>query len=241
MQDEGIDHTFVIQDSSTTTSLGIPMIDPNGENSIIGIPRANTRLTVTDLKAVEEYITQHQFLLLQNEIPLATSLQAVATAHRSGMTVIFNPAPAVVPLQALLPRDSSGDPMIDWLVPNEIEAEMLSGMPVKDPVDAINCAKFILSQGVRRGVVITLGSRGVIAVTPGEQYHQRSFPVISVDPTGAGDAFCGSFAVALSEGKPIEQALRFANAAGALAVTRAGAEPSLPERSEIEVLLNDHT
>jgi len=117
---------------------------------------------------------------------------------------------------------------------------MLTGMPVKNTDDAFNCGKYILSQGVRRGVVITMGSNGVVAVTPDAQYHIPSFPVTPVDPTGAGDAFCGSFAAALSEGKPVEEVLRFANAAGALAVTIAGAEPSLPKRSDIDAFLINH-
>jgi ribokinase len=233
LQREDINHSFVIQDSSTTTSLGIPMIDPNGDNSNIGIPRANTMVTAAEINDVKEFVAQHQILLLQLEIPLAASLEAARIAYHAGMTVILNPAPAAYPLSALLPRDKKGEPMIDWFMPNEVEAEMLSGIAVKNPDDAIKSGKIILSHGVRRGVVITMGSNGVVAVTPDDQYHIPSFQVTPVDPTGAGDAFCGSFAAALLEGKTIEHALRFANAAGALAVTIAGAEPRLPERSKI--------
>ena len=240
MQKEAIDHTFVIQDNSTGTSLGIPMIDPNGDNSIIGIPRANTQLSAMEIRTAREHIIKHQYLLLQNEIPLATSLVAAEIAHQTGLTVVYNPAPAAYPLSSLLPIDKSGEPMIDWFTPNEVEAEMLTGMRVKEPDEAIECAKSILSQGVRKGVVITMGYRGAVAVTADSQYYVQSFPVIPVDPTGAGDAFCGAFAVAISEGKKVDQALRFANAAGALAVTKAGAEPSLPTRSEIEAFLSDH-
>ena len=240
MDREDIDHSYVIQDGSATTSLGIPMIDPHGDNSIIGIPRANTLVTAAEVNAAKEFITQHQILLLQLEIPLVASLEAARIAYHGGEMVILNPAPAAYPLSTLLPRDDSGEPMIDWFMPNEVEAEMLSGMPVKNVDDAINCGKYILSQGVRRGVVITMGSNGVVAVTSDAEHHILSFPVTPVDPTGAGDAFCGSFAAALSEGKPVKEALRFANAAGALAVTIAGAEPSLPERSEIEAFLINH-
>ena len=240
LQREEIDHRFVIQDGSTTTSLGIPMIDPNGDNSIIGVPRANTLVTAAEVRRAGEFISQYDILMLQLEIPLEASLEAVRIAHQAGLTVIFNPAPAAFPLSALLPRDSSGEPLIDWLVPNEVEAEMLSGTPVKSPEDAIISGTIILSRGVRRGVVITMGSSGVVAVTPSAQYRLPSFPVTPVDPTGAGDAFCGSFAAALSQGMGIEQALRFANAAGALAVTIAGAEPSLPNRSKIEAFLQEH-
>jgi ribokinase len=240
MKREGIDHTFIIQDSSTTTSLGIPMIDPNGDNSIIGIPRANNRLTTAEVRAAKDYIVHHHFLLIQLEIPLETSLEAVAIAHQSGMIVVVNPAPAAYPLLSLLPRDDSGEPMIDWFMPNEVEAEMLTGMPVTNPDEAIECGNYILSRGVRSGVVITMGSRGVVAVTPDHQYQLQSFPITPIDPTGAGDAFCGTFTAVLSEGNTVEQALHFANAAGALAVTKAGAEPSLPKRSEIEAFLNVH-
>lgn len=236
-QAEGIDHSFVIKDRSTTTSLGIPMIDPNGDNSIIGIPRANNCLTADEVRAAKGYITKHQILLLQLEIPLAASLEAAEIAYHAGMTIILNPAPAVCPLSSLLPRDVSGKPMIDWILPNEVEAEMLTGTKVRDEAEAINCGKFILSQGVSIGVVITLGSRGVVAVTSDNQYYLPSFPIIPVDPTGAGDAFCGTFAAALSEGKTVEQALWIANAVGALTVTKVGAEPSLPKRVEIEAFL----
>lgn len=240
MRREGIDHSFVIQDRYTTTSLGIPMIDPHGDNSIIGVPRANTLVTAEEVNEANEFIAEHEILLLQLEIPLTASLEAARIAHQAGMMVIFNPAPAAYPLSTLLPSDDSGEPIIDWFIPNEVEAEMLSGIPVKNPEDAMICGKFILSKGVRKGVVITMGSNGVVSVTPNDQYHIPSFPVTPVDPTGAGDAFCGSFAAALCDGKSIEQALRFANAAGALAVTIAGAEPSLPKRSEIDAFLNDY-
>ena len=240
MDREDIDHSYVIRDGSATTSLGIPMIDPHGDNSIIGIPRANTLVTAEEVNAAKEFITQHQILLLQLEIPLVASLEAARIAYHAGMMVILNPAPAAYPLSTLLPRRDSGEPMIDWFMPNEVEAEMLTGMPVKNTDDAFNCGKYILSQGVRRGVVITMGSNGAVAVTPDAQYHIPSFPVTPVDPTGAGDAFCGSFAAALSEGKPAEEVLRFANAAGALAVTIAGAEPSLPKRSDIDAFLINH-
>jgi ribokinase len=125
-------------------------------------------------------------------------------------------------------------------MPNEVEAEMLTGIPVREPDNAIKCGLSSLTKGVSRGVVITLGSKGAVAVRPDELLHIPSFSVIPVDPTGAGDAFCGSFAAALSEGKTVGQALQFANAAGALAVTVAGAEPSLPKRTEIEAFLNNH-
>ena len=241
MQAESIDNAFVIQDSSTTTSLGIPMIDPHGDNSIIGVPRANTLVTPAEICSAAHYIRQHHFLLLQLEIPLEASLEAAQLAHQAGLTVIFNPAPAIYPLPALLPHAEAGEPIIDWFIPNEVEAEMLTGVPIRNTQDAVQAGEIILSQGVGRGVVITMGSAGVVAVMPNTHYHIPAFEVTPVDPTGAGDAFCGSFAAALSENMPIEQALRFASAAGALAVTQAGAEPSIPRRTRIESFLSEQT
>ncbi len=240
LHSEGIDHRFVSQDASTTTSLGIPMIDPSGENSIIGVPRANTLVTSAEINHAEEFISRHEILLLQLEIPLEASLQAARIAHQAGLTVILNPAPAAYPLVSLLPRHASGEPLVDWLIPNEVEAEMLTGMPVKNPEDAQASGEVIFSSGVRQGVVITMGSSGAVAVTSSAHYFAPAFHVTPVDPTGAGDAFCGAFAAALSEGQSVEHALRFANAAGALAVTVAGAEPSLPVRSKIEAFLHEN-
>ena len=238
LNQEGIDHRFVIQDETTTTSLGIPMINPQGENSIIGVPRANMRLSTTEVEAAGQMIAESQVLLLQLEIPLEVTLRAAQIAHRMGVPVLLNPAPAAYPVEALVPRDEDGRPLVDWLLPNEIEAEMLSGIKITDPEEAILAGKAILSKGVQQGVIITLGTRGVIAVTTENHWYNPAFHVTPIDPTGAGDAFCGAFAVALAEGQPIPQALRFANAAGALAVTVAGAEPSLPKRESIESFLN---
>lgn len=239
LERERIDHRYVIQDAATTTSLGIPMINPQGENSIIGVPRANTLVTPSEVKRATEFIAEHAILLLQLEVPLAASLEAARIAHQSGAMVIFNPAPATLPLVDLLPRDSSGVPMIDWLVPNEIEAEMLSGLSIHSLEEAFKAAQVILTHGVGKGVIITMGSKGALAVTPSTRFHLPAYQVTPVDPTGAGDAFCGAFAAALSEKMEIEPALRFANAAGALSVTVAGAEPSLPSRSKIEAFLHD--
>ncbi len=234
---EQIDRRFVIQDAATNTSLGIPMIDPQGQNSIVGIPRANTRLTPAEVNRARELIVQHDLLLIQLEVPLEASLQAARIAKQAGLSVIFNPAPAAFPLSAILAQSDGAVPLIDWLVPNEVEAEMLSGMPAHEAGQAIECGKVILEQGVGQGVVITLGANGLVAITPTSQLHVPAFHINPVDPTGAGDAFCGAFATALSEGMGLEQALRFASAAGALSVTVAGAEPSLPPREKIDAFL----
>jgi ribokinase len=233
MEREGIDHRFVARDETVGTSLGIPMIDPNGDNSIIGIPRANTRFAPKEVEAASEAIAQARVLLLQLESPVEASRRAAQVARQAGAAVVLNPAPAHQPIEALL-----SDNLIDWLIPNEIEAEMLAGVPVRSIDDARAAARALLARGIGQGVIITLGAQGAVAVTRDGEWHAPAFSVTPVDPTGAGDAFCGAFAVALAQGRPIEQALRFANAAGALCVTVAGAEPSLPKREDVERLAN---
>jgi ribokinase len=234
LEREGIDHHGLKRDP-LGTSLGIPMIDSHGDNSIIGIPRANTRLSRADVDAALLAITKAKVLMLQLEVPLDTSQYAAYLAGESGATVILNPAPAHTPVDALFPKR---EPWVDWLTPNEVEAEMLTGRPVTDVDSARQAAQALLAFGVRQGVILTLGARGSFALTRESEAYAPALPVQPVDPTGAGDAFNGAFAVALAEGQPLEQALRFANAAGALCVAVAGAEPSLPRRADVERMMN---
>jgi ribokinase len=126
---------------------------------------------------------------------------------------------------------------VDWLTPNEVEAEQLTGQPVRDVESARQAARILLARGVRRGVIITLGARGAFALTHVQEVLAPGFQVTAVDSTGAGDAFIGAFAVALAEGQALQDSLRFANAAGAYAVTVAGAEPSLPHRADLQPYL----
>ena len=233
---EGIDPRHISRDPELGTSLGIPMIDPQGENSIIGVPLANTRLTPAEIDAGQDLIQASQVLLLQLEIPVGTSIRAAAIARAAGASVILNPAPAHQPVGPFFDLQPDQEPYLDWLIANEIEAEMLSGMRVSDLNGARQAARALLARGVRRGVVVTLGQQGALAVTPQVERHGPAFQVTSVDPTGAGDAFCGAWAVAMAEGMPVEEALRFSNAAGAVCVTQAGAEPSLPRREAVEAL-----
>lgn len=236
LQREGVDAAGLIHDPQAGTSLGIPMIDAHGDNSILVIQRANLNLAPADVDAVAGALHNSQALLLQLEVPLATSRHAAALAAAAGAVVILNPAPAAVPVEELLP---AGAPWVDWLIPNETEAATLTGLPVADFESARAAAEALLARGVRQGVVITLGAQGALALTrAGAEFRVPAFPVTPVDPTGAGDAFCGAFAVALAEGQPLEAALRFANAAGALSVTVAGAEPSFPRRAAVESLLS---
>jgi ribokinase len=206
-------------------------VDSGGENSIAVAPGANARLSPDDARRAREAIEAADVLLLQLEIPPETVLAAAETAHRAGVRVILNPAPA--PPQPL-PADLLA--CVDVLTPNESEASLLTGTQVVDTDDAEQAARRLLEQGVG-AVIVTLGARGALAVTPAGQQLVPSFPVDVVDTTAAGDAFNGGLAVALAGKKSLEEAVRFASACGALATTRMGAQPSLPAAGEVEAFL----
>ena len=237
---EAIDHKHVVRDERLGTSLGIPLIDPSGENCILGVPLANTRLSAADVEAARHLVEQSQVTLLQMEVPFETSLRAAEIARQAGAMVVLNPAPAHPDARGFLERGPQGADLVDWLIANEIEAEMLSGIRVDGLSSARQAARALVARGLRRGAVVTLGAQGAVAATAQVERHVSAFPVQAVDPTGAGDSFCGAWAVALAEGMPLEDALRFANAAGALCVMHAGAEPSLPRRAAVEAFLADH-
>ncbi len=237
---EGIEHRHVVRDEQLGTSLGIPLIDPQGENCIVGVPLANTRLSAADVEAARAQVESSQVLLLQMEVPFAACLRAAEIARQAGASVVFNPAPAHPDARGFLERGPQGADLIDWLIANEVEAEMLSGIRVDGLGAARQAARALVARGLRRGAVVTLGAQGAVAVTPQVERHVPAFPVQAVDPTGAGDAFCGAWAVALAEGLSLEDSLRFANAAGALCVTQAGAEPSLPRREAVDAFLAAH-
>ncbi len=237
---ESIDHEHVLRDERLGTSLGIPLIDPSGENCILGVPLANTRLSETDVEAARSLIERSQVTLLQMEVPFEASRRAAEIARQAGGAVVLNPAPAHPEARGFLERGPGGADLVDWLIANEVEAEMLSGIRVDGLSAARQAARALVARGLRRGAVVTLGAQGAVAATAQVERHVPAFPVEVVDPTGAGDAFCGAWGVALAEGLALADALRFANAAGALCVTQAGAEPSLPRRAAVEAFLADH-
>jgi ribokinase len=230
MAAEGIDAEGVVTDPEEGTGIATPLIEADGSNSIVVAPRANMRLTAADVRRTAPQITGADVLLLQLEVPAAASIEAARIARGAGRTVILNPAPAV-PFPEELLRLAS------LLTPNEVEAAALAGVPVADVAGAFEAATRLVERGAR-SVVVTLGARGAVALSDGTRLHLPAPPVEAVDTTAAGDAFCGALAVALAEGRPLAAALARANAAGACAVTRLGAEPSLPHRHAVETLLN---
>jgi len=226
---DGIDHTFVIQDPHAATGVALIVVDDAGENSIVVASGANMRLSPTDVNAAETAIAGADALLLQLESPLETVTRAAELARAHGVTVILNPAPArPLPVELLA--------LVNVLIPNESETALLTGMPVGDQAEAEAAAGALRTMGVGT-VILTLGQRGALLAREKEIVVCPAFDVTPVDTTAAGDAFVGGFAVALAEGRPLLEAARWGNGAGALATTKLGAQPSLPARQELETLL----
>ena len=234
---DGVDVTAVGSDDSLRTGVALITVGGDGQNQIVFVAGANEGLSPGALSRHHPTLTSARVLLLQLEIPLPTVHTAARMGREKHATVILNPAPArPVPDQLL--------GLCDWVTPNESELLALDGrdLPVQglSLADAEAAGRRLLARGPRN-VVVTLAERGALWLAAGAEQavHVPPFPVTAVDTTAAGDAFSGTLAVALAEGRPPPQALRFASAAGALTVTRPGAQPSLPARAAVEALFGD--
>jgi ribokinase len=229
----GVDTISIGRDPQAASGIALIMVDDAGQNSILVAPGANMLLASADMDAAEEVIASAQVMLLQLEIPLETVVRAVQIGHAHGVKVVLNPAPAQ-PLPPELTR------LVDVLVPNEFEAALLTGLPV-DSDEQIRVAAGALRATGAVNVIITLGGRGALLATAEGFQHFPAFPVKPVDTTAAGDAFVGCLGAALAEGRSLEEAVRWGSAAGALSTTKKGAQPSLPQRKEVEKLLSGDT
>jgi len=223
----GIEH--VLRDPAAPSGVALIFVDKNGENSIAVASGANARISSDDIRRAEKGIAEAAILLMQLEIPLDAVRTAAEIAHKHGVRVILNPAPA-------RQLDDNFLRLVSILTPNETETEILTGMKVEDEAGAAQAAEALRQKGVET-VIITLGSRGAFVSSDEFSGIVPCFSVKCVDATAAGDVFNGALAVGLTEGKAIREAVRFANAAAAISVTRMGAQPSAPERKEIEVFL----
>ena len=226
---DGININHVSRDKAAPSGVALIFVGKNGENSIAVAGGANERLSPADVRKAKSVIAAATVVVLQLEIPLPTVELAARLAAAAGAIVILNPAPAR-PLPDSLLRH------ISILTPNESEAELLTGIKVNNDSAAAKAAAVLQGRGVRT-VILTLGARGAFIAHGGKMERVPGFKVKAVDTTAAGDIFNGALAVALAEDQPLKQALRFANAAAALSVTRAGAQPSAPLRREIERFL----
>jgi ribokinase len=230
--EEGIHTDYVIRDTEVGTGIASILIDADGDNSIVIVPQANMRLSVEDIERASESIAAADVLLLQLEVPIAASQRAAEIAKSNGATVVLNPAPAQE-----LPDDFLAQ--VDILTPNEVETESLSGVKVSTATDAERAAKVLLDKGLS-AVILTLGERGAVLLTPDLTRQVPAYTVEVVDTTAAGDAFCGALATVLARGDNLVDAVAFANAAGALAVTVLGAAPSMPTATQVEAFCGGH-
>jgi ribokinase len=230
--EESICTDYVVRDTEAGTGVASILIDADGDNSIVLVPQANMRLSVEDIERASESIAAADVLLLQLEVPIATSQRAAEIAKSNGATVVLNPAPAQE-----LPDDFLAQ--VDILTPNAVETESLSGVKVSTATDAERAAKVLLDKGLS-AVILTLGERGAVLLTPDLTRQVPAYTVEVVDTTAAGDAFCGALATGLARGENLVDAVAFANAAGALAVTVLGAAPSMPTATQVEAFCGGH-
>ncbi|ARZ79019.1 MULTISPECIES: ribokinase [Enterobacter cloacae complex] len=227
---DNIDIAPVSVVAGESTGVALIFVNAEGEN-VIGIHAgANAALTTERVEAQRGIIAGAEALLMQLESPVESVLAAAKIAHENHTPVVLNPAPARVLSDELLA-------LVDIITPNETEAEKLTGIRVENDDDAARAALALHEKGIGT-VIITLGSRGVWASVNGEGRRVPGFKVKAIDTIAAGDTFNGALVTALLEGKAMDDAIRFAHAAAAIAVTRKGAQPSVPWRKEIDEFLS---
>ncbi|MDE7344359.1 MAG: bifunctional hydroxymethylpyrimidine kinase/phosphomethylpyrimidine kinase, partial [Alistipes sp.] len=223
---EGIDTRTILRDDTAPSGIALITVDAQAENSIVVVPGANNNLSTADVDALRDKIESAQYLLMQLETPVAVVAYAAQTARRAGVKVILNPAPAAELPAGLLDG-------LYMITPNRTEAQMLTGIEISDWESAEQAAQALIGKGVQH-VVLTLGSQGAL-VCDGRSFERiPALKVKAVDTTAAGDTFNGAMCVALSEGASLSDAVRFASRASAIAVTRLGAQASIPYRKELD-------
>jgi ribokinase len=224
LKKEKINTDYVFIDEKAPSGTALIMVNAEGENCIVVAPGANYNLLASDIIKVNK-ITEAEIILMQLEIPLKTISAVINIAKVNRQKVILNPAPA----QKLPDELLSG---LFMITPNETEASLLTGISVVDEATASQAAQIFLGKGVKN-VVITMGSSGAFILSNGISKMIPVKPVKAIDTTAAGDVFNGALAVAVSNGKSIEEAVIFANKAAAISVTRMGAQPSIPFSKEV--------
>jgi ribokinase len=222
----GIDASHVRIAEGISSGVAPIFVEPGGQNRIIVVKGANDALSPADVDAAAPLLRQASAIILQFEIPLATAYHTVRFAAANHIPCIVNPAPAQ-------PVDFAQLAAASYFIPNESEAEQITGIPVHSLEEATNCANFLIRQDFSR-VILTLGARGSLLVTREGSHLVPAFPVQAVDTTGAGDAFIGSFAVFLAEGLSETEALTRANLYAALSTTQVGTQKSFVTRAQFD-------
>lgn len=226
-EEEGINTSYVFSDSGNPSGVALITVDEKAENCIVVASGANANLLPSDLEKAEEAIERADLVLMQLEVPMETVCFVADIAWQKGKKVILNPAPAH-PLPADLLRH------LYLITPNETEAEMITGVKITDESSAAEAARALSGMGVQH-VIITLGSKGALIYSNGKAEMVPALKVEAVDTTAAGDVFNGALTVALSEGRSLKEAVRFACKASAISVTRVGAQSSAPYRNEVDI------
>lgn len=229
-KEDGINTKHILIKEKVATGTALIMIDKAGENCITVAPGANYELLPEHIDAIDSVLKEASFILLQCEIHPATLSYVIDKAWELGVKTILNLAPA----RDLLPEQLA---KLHLLIVNESEAAFLLKSPVEN-IEQAKAAAHQLATQVANSVIVTLGAKGAYAVTPSDTVMLEAFKVKAVDTTAAGDVFCGALTTALVEEMSIKDAMRFASAASAVAVTRLGAQDSAPTRAEIEAMLN---
>jgi ribokinase len=229
----GIDTTHVKSVEGLSSGVAPIFVEPNGQNRILVVKGANDALKPDAIDEAAETLKSVDSIVLQFEIPLETVYYAVAFARKHGIRCIVNPAPAQ-------PIDASALAGLDYFVPNESEAETITGIRVNNVEEASTCADKLLTTGMKR-VIITLGASGSLLAGQNLNEHVPPFPVQSIDSTGAGDAFIGSFAVFLAEGVPEQEAVRRANLYAGLSTTGVGTQKSFYDRDRFNAVWALHS
>lgn len=232
LKNEGINTANILRDTRYPTGVGSITLEENGNNRIVVVPGANLHYDSSELNSIKSLIQGSELLMVQLEMDLGMIEQAVAYAAEVKVPVILNPAPAQKLSDELLRN-------ITYLTPNETEVELLTGIKVLSLEDAENAGKVLLEKEVQN-IIITLAEKGALIVNHTGTIHVPSLKVQPVDTVAAGDSFNGALAVGIVNGRPLKDAVEYANAVGAITVTREGAIPSLPNKVEVAEFLIHH-
>jgi len=228
----GVNITALTVDESIHSGVASIVVSECGENTIACAAGANGNVSAEDVERLRALLPEAKLLLLELGIPMAAVLAAARAAHAAGVPVLLDPAPATPP--EALPAELYL--LLDFITPNEVEASQLVGFTVEDRFSAERAALVLRDRGVRT-VLVTLGEQGVVCVSELESFALPGIPMTVVDTVAAGDAFNGALAAALAQGRSLLEAVQWGNVAGALAVSKAGAQASLPDRKTFEALL----
>lgn len=231
LQQSGVKCDRILIDKTTSSGIATIAVEDTGENTIIIVPGANAGINESDCDRLTDLLPDAAALLLQLEIPLPSVLAAAKKAQDAGVPVILDPAPA----RELPPELYS---LIDIITPNETELSILTGIAVRDVETAQEAITELQRRGVRTAIA-TLGAKGVVCATEEEQFFVPAFEVEAVDTVAAGDAFNGALAVAIAQGLPLPEAVKWGAAAGALTVTKPGAQSALPSRLTFDTFLRE--